>query len=124
MSIQQKTDLDLALGEYIDEVVIVEGKKDAAALAMLGFKRVYTIHETSVPIRERAVNIASQLGKNDKVCILTDFDKKGKQLYFLLKSTLQELGVKIDGSLRAILGKAGISHIEGLYTFIMNQQKS
>ncbi|MBX4212212.1 toprim domain-containing protein [Candidatus Pacearchaeota archaeon] len=108
------------LQPYLNHVVIVEGKKDVAALSNLGFTRIYTIHETSVPLRERILNISKEISKKDKVSILTDFDKKGKQLYFIIKTELQSLGVKLDGSLRSLIIKVGVSHIEGLSTFLQN----
>lgn len=111
------------MGKYKDYVFIVEGKKDVASLHGLGFERIYAIHETGVSLRERIEKIAGELDKKDKVCILTDFDKKGKQLYLLLKKEFQEMGVKLDSSLRGILLKAGVSHIEGLYEFMQKIEK-
>lgn len=106
------------MDKYRDYVIIVEGKKDVAALHALGFEKVHAIHSTGTPLRERIEQIIELLEKKDKVCILTDFDKKGKQLYLLIKSEMQMLGVRLDSSLRGILLKSGISHIEGLYDFM------
>jgi len=104
--------------KYKDYVVVVEGKKDVASLKALGFEKVYAIHNTGVSLRERIEQIIEKLEKRDKVCILTDFDKKGKQLYFLLKKEFGELGVRLDSSLRGVLLKARVSHVEGLYAFM------
>lgn len=104
--------------KYIDYVIIVEGKKDVIALENLGFSKVYAVHETGTSLRERAEIIASKIAKKEKICILTDFDKKGKQLYMKLKSIFQEIGVSLDSSLRGLLIKARISHIEGLDSFM------
>ena len=104
--------------KYIEYVAIVEGKKDASALISLGFQKVYTIHSTGIPLRERVEYIASHIDKKDKVCILTDLDKRGKKLYMTIKPIFQELGVKLDSSLRGLLIKAGVSHIEGLSSFM------
>jgi len=109
--------------KYKDYVIIVEGKKDASALKALGFERVYEIHATSLSLRERTEQIASELNKKDKVCILMDFDKKGKKLYSTIKPIFQELGVKLDSSFRGLLIRARVSHIEGLNTFIKNIDK-
>jgi len=84
----------------------------------LGFEKLYAIHQTGVPIRERIRFIVEELDKKDRVCILTDFDKKGKQLYLLIKQEMQTLGVRLDSSLRGILIKSQVSHIEGLYDFV------
>jgi 5S rRNA maturation endonuclease (ribonuclease M5) len=115
---QQEIKIKADIEKYIDYIIIVEGKKDVSALSTLGFTRVYALHQPSVPLKERIAFIASQLNKKDKVCILTDLDKKGKALYLLAKSIFIELGVRLDSSLRDSLLKSGISHIEGLYHYL------
>lgn len=105
--------------KYRDYVIIVEGKKDVSSLRVLGFDKVFAIHNTGVPLRERVEQIIRGIDlKKDRVCILTDFDRKGKQLYLLLKREFSELGVKLDSNLRGILLKSGVSHIEGLDKFM------
>lgn len=111
------------MGRFKDYVFIVEGKKDVNALSKLGFDRVYAVHVTGVPIRVRLEEISKEISKRDKVCILTDFDKKGKQLYMYMKGICQELGFHLDSRLRGILIKAGISHIEGLDSFMEKIEK-
>lgn len=106
--------------KYRSYVIVVEGKKDAASLKSLGFERVYELHKNSIPLRERVEQIASELDKKDKVCILTDFDKEGKKIYLYVKPIFQELGVKLDSSFRGVLIKSGVSHIEGLAQFMKN----
>lgn len=103
--------------EYL---IVVEGKKDKHALQQLGFKRIFVINETGKSFYEKIEQIQELCDKKDKVCILTDFDKKGKQMYLLLKSKLSELGVRLDNTLRGYLLKQRISHIEGLFHFIEN----
>lgn len=100
--------------------VIVEGKKDKLALQQLGFQKIFVINETGKSLYEKIEQIQTLCEKKDKVCILTDFDKKGKKLYFLLKSKLGEQGVRLDNRLRGFLLKEKISHIEGLFHFIEN----
>ena len=104
--------------KYKNNIIIVEGKKDTAVLKHFGFNKVFQIHQTSVSIRERIEQIMNQIEKRDKVCILTDFDKKGKKLYLLVKPIFQELGAKLDSNLRSILIKSRISHIEGVSNFM------
>lgn len=106
------------LEKFKDYVIIVEGKKDVIALKSLGFEKVYAIHSTGVPLRERVEQIMSLIEKKARICILTDLDKKGKQLYETLKPIFQELGAKLDSTLRGILIKSRISHIEGIYSFM------
>ena len=98
-------------------LIIVEGKKDKAALEKLGFENIFVINKTGKSLPEQMEQIQELVGK-DKVCILTDFDKKGKQLYLLLKSKLQEIGVRQENSLRGVLLEQKISHIEGLAHFV------
>jgi 5S rRNA maturation endonuclease (ribonuclease M5) len=103
-------------------LVVVEGKKDKRALEALGFMNIFVINETGKSLGEKIEQIQEMCGKKDKVCILTDFDKKGKQLYLLLKSKLSEIGVRMDNSLRGVLLKERISHIEGLHKHLFNQE--
>ncbi len=100
--------------EYL---IIVEGKKDKNALQQLGFENIFVINETGKSLYEKIEQVSSLAGK-DKICILTDFDKKGKQLFLLLKSKLSELGVRMDNTLRGFLLKEKVSHIEGLAHFL------
>ena len=104
-----------------DYLVIVEGKKDKLALEQLGFQKIFVIHETGKSLGEKIEQIQQLCSKKDKACILTDFDKKGKQMYLLLKSKLSEIGVKMDNTLRSFLLKEKVSHIEGLSTYLMNE---
>jgi len=103
-----------------DYLVIVEGKKDLATLKHLGFKKIFVINQSGTSLPEKIEQI--QLA-NEKVCILTDFDKKGKELYLLFKSKLSELGVKQDNKLRSLLLKQKISHIEGLASFLEHEKE-
>jgi 5S rRNA maturation endonuclease (ribonuclease M5) len=107
-----------AIYSYFGHTIIVEGKKDKNALVALGFERVFELHQTGVSLRERLEQIARELDKKEKVCILTDLDKKGKDLYMKSKTILQELGVHLDSSLRGLLIKGQVSHVEGIYKFL------
>lgn len=98
-------------------LIIVEGKKDKIALQELDFENIFVINEDGKSLGEKIEEIQEIAGRN-KICILTDFDKKGKQLYLLLKSKLSEIGVKQDNSLRGFLLKERISHIEGLSSYM------
>jgi 5S rRNA maturation endonuclease (ribonuclease M5) len=105
--------------KYKDYVFIVEGKKDVRALNNLGFDRVFMVHNPGLSLGESVEKIVGELEKKDRVCILTDFDKKGKTLYFRIKEILSEMrGVKLDSSFRGLLIKARVSHIEGLDKFM------
>lgn len=105
------------IAKYQQYVIIVEGKKHVAFLNSLGFDKVHEIHKNDMTIQERAAQISRILDKKDKICILTDFDKRGKTLYFQLKEIFQELGVKTDSTLRGLLLVGNVSHIEDLKDF-------
>ena len=107
-----------------DYLIIVEGKKDKFSLQALGFENIFVINETGKSLYEKIEQIQQLCEKKDKACILTDFDKKGKQLYLLLKTKLQEIGVRMDNTLRGVLLKERISHIEGLSHYIKNGQNT
>ncbi len=109
--------------KFKEYVVIVEGKKDVDALKSLGFEKVYAIHKNSISLRERVEQIMLNVEHKEKVCILTDLDKRGRQLYEKLKPIFQELGAKLDSAFRGILIKARVSHIEGIYTFIQKAEQ-
>ncbi len=110
--------LNEEIEKFKDYIIIVEGKKDIQSLKSLGFNKVYAIHLTGIPLRERVEQIMPYVEKKDKVCILTDLDRKGKQLYEKLKPIFHELGAKLDSTFRGILIKSRLSHIEGIYSFM------
>lgn len=91
--------------------VIVEGKRDRVALERLGFVNIFELDKPLFAVVE-------QFNRGDSVLILTDLDKKGKELYGRLKKDLSARGVRVDDSLRDALFQTELSHIEGLYRFI------
>ena len=108
----------------MDYVIIVEGPKHRKLFNHLGFARVFSVHETGKPIREKVDEIVSELDlRKEKVCILTDLDRKGKKLYMMLKEEFLERGVKLDSSLRGILLKAQLKHIEEITDFLKKVDK-
>lgn len=115
-----KIDLKQEIKEAKDLFIVVEGKNDFLALKELGFENIFIINEQGKSLYEKIEEIESQANRR-KICILTDFDKKGKKLYLLLKSELSKRKVRLDNSFRAVLLKLKISHIEGLSTFIKNE---
>lgn len=102
-------------------LVVVEGKKDRFALEELGFPMIFVLNEDGKSLYEKIEEIEGIAGRK-RVCILTDFDKKGRQLYLLLKRELGAKRVKMDNSFRGVLLKSHISHIEGLASFVKNME--
>jgi len=96
------------------KLIIVEGKKDRIALEKLGIKNI--IELSKKPLFQIIEDISH---KNKECIVLTDLDKKGKQLYGKLNSGLSRLGVKVNNRFREFLQKnTRLSHIEGLRTYI------
>ncbi len=116
MNLQTKPQFEKDLEKARDNLIIVEGKKDKLSLEKLGFENVFVINETGKSIYEKIEEIENIAGKR-KICILTDFDKRGKKMYLLIKSELSRKRVKLDSSFRVVLLKLNISHIEGLSRF-------
>lgn len=104
-----------------NKLIIVEGEKDKKALENLGIKKIITLNN------EPLFKIAENISKEHKdVIILTDLDKKGKQLYGKLNSSLQRLGLRVDNNFRNfLLKKTKLRQIEGFTSYIektKNQQ--
>ena len=99
-----------------NKYIIVEGKKDKAALVALGCRKVYTLEHLAVFEVVEAIPVR-------EVVILTDLDREGKKLDSVLKKGCDKLGIAVDDSLRLLLMKAKVSHIEGLRTFLTNANK-
>ncbi len=103
------------LEEWVKEInlaeipIIVEGKNDIKALRSIGIdNEVFSLSKK--PIYKVVEDFEAK-----ETIILTDFDKKGKELYGRLKSSLQSMGVKVDNFFREWLQKnMKISHIEGI----------
>jgi len=116
-------ELKASIPAYFEYVIIVEGKKTMEILNKIGFRKVYALHENGVSIKERVEQIMQQIDKKDKVCILTDFDKKGKTMYMLVKPMFEELGATLDSSFRGLLLKGQFEHIEEIKVFFERLDK-
>ncbi len=109
-------DLDRELERARKKLVLVEGVKDKRALEALGFSHV-------VPLKNRPLFEIIESVEEREVLILTDLDPEGRKLFSSLSRGLKKRGVKVDNKLRLALMKAGLSHIEGLATFLKNQKR-
>lgn len=106
--------------KHIDKIkssnilVIVEGKKDRSALEKLGIINIVELSKK--PLFQIVEEIA---GSNDECIILTDLDKKGKEIYGKLNSSLQRHGVKVNNKFREFLFKhTRIRQIEGISSYL------
>ena len=100
-----------------NQVILVEGLKDRAALTALGVEG--EIWQVQGP--NSIFSIAERLAlENKQAVILTDWDRKGGQLAYLLRSSLNANGIRFDDHIRlrlVILVKKDIKDIESLPAF-------
>ncbi|MFH0986605.1 MAG: toprim domain-containing protein [Candidatus Micrarchaeota archaeon] len=104
--------LELLLRELAEDKnpKLVEGKRDKQALETLGIKNIYKIHNS--PLSTLADRISAQ---TNEAIILTDFDRRGKQLLERLSELLEGSGVKVNKDYRRMLRlMTGIKYIEEL----------
>jgi len=94
-------------------LVIVEGSKDRKALNKLGITNVAELNKK--PLFQIVEEISNS---NDECVILTDLDKKGRELYGRLNSDLQMHGVRVDDRFRNFLFRnTKLRQIEGIANF-------
>jgi len=95
-------------------LVIVEGKKDRFALEKLGINNIIKLSKKPL------FQIVEEISNSNKECIiLTDLDKKGKDLYGKLNSNLQKNGVKVNNKLREFLFQhTKLRQIEGITSYL------
>ena len=99
-------------------VLLVEGRKDRQALAVLDIEGEIV----QVQDARGIFGVAEELArKGQEAIVLTDWDRKGGQLAELLRHALQATGVRHDATIRArpsALGKKEIKDIESLPAFL------
>ena len=96
--------------------IIVEGRNDKKALQELGLENIFTLNLPLFKIVERI--------SGKEVVILTDLDKKGKQLYRRIQHDCIHHGIKINNKLRHFLFReTQLAHIEGLPTYLRNVER-
>lgn len=95
-------------------LIIVEGKKDKIALQKFGINNIVELNKKAL------FQIVEEIADSHNDCIiLTDLDKKGKEIYGKLNSDLQRNGVKIDNRFREFLFKnTKLRQIEGLDSYL------
>ena len=120
MDISKELDSHLKKLKRSNKIIIVEGKKDKAAFKKLGIKNI--IELSKKPLFQIIEDIAAK----EKECIvLTDLDKKGKELYGKINSGLQRFGIKVDNDLRNFLYKnTRLRQIEGITKYIKNNKET
>ena len=120
MDILKDFHLQLKILKESSKIIVVEGKKDKAALTKLGIKNIIELSKKPL------FQIIEEVADNEKECIiLTDLDKKGKELYGKINSGMQKLGIKVDNKFRNFLYKnTKLRQIEGITTYMKNILKT
>ena len=80
--------------KYQNLIIIVEGKRDVTVLRNLGLKAPIIKTQTRLPRSRLIEKIVAMVGKDGQVLILTDFDRKGKEIYNFIEKELEICGVK------------------------------
>ena len=112
------------ISRYIGQIILAEGKKDEEILRKVGFSNIILIHEDGVSLSDRMKSISKLIPKKEKVCVLTDFDKKGKMLYFKIKELCNENGIKTDSTLKGLILLTGILNLKELDSMMGKINKS
>jgi 5S rRNA maturation endonuclease (ribonuclease M5) len=79
---------------YHNLLVVVEGKRDVSVLRNLGLKAPIIRTQTRLTRQRLVEKIELEAGRKGQVLILTDFDKKGKEIYRFIEKELELLGIK------------------------------
>lgn len=84
---------DLIMDANSGTAIIVEGKKDEAALRSLGTKgKIHCIHSSGY----RLFEFAERIAQYKRVILLTDFDHQGEKTLKELRSYLEAKRCKVD----------------------------
>jgi 5S rRNA maturation endonuclease (ribonuclease M5) len=79
---------------YPNLLVIVEGKRDVSVLRNLGLKAPIIKTQTRLSRPRLVEKIQAEAGAKGQILILTDFDKKGKEIYKFIERELELSGIK------------------------------
>jgi len=98
--------------ELKGNITIVEGKKDKFALKALGLSNIVAINGRPLIQVVQKLYKEQKHTKNKKMVILTDFDKKGREIAAKLKHLLQRYKIPVSSRLRNKMMKFGKNKIE------------
>lgn len=100
--------------------ILVEGDKDIEALKKLEINGIIISYNKGMSVTNFCDDIAN---KYDKIIILTDWDKKGGQLCYMLKKNLIGRVDCITDYRKKIAQKTSIKTVEGLPSWIETLRK-
>lgn len=108
----EKEEFFSLLNELRLKTVIVEGRRDKAALERFNFKKIKVLN------KGKSLYSLAEKFRVGGIIILTDFDPEGEEIAKKLTKILVKLGVRVDVKdrkmLRALFLKNKINTIEGL----------
>jgi 5S rRNA maturation endonuclease (ribonuclease M5) len=104
----------------IEIPILVEGDKDREALKKLEINGIIISYNKGMSVTNFCDDIAN---KYDKIIILTDWDKKGGQLCYMLKKNLIGRVDCITDYRKKIAQKTSIKTVEGLPSWIETLRK-
>ena len=96
-----------------ESLIIVEGKKDEAALKSLSINgEFFLLSSQRISLYESAEKIAS---KHKRVLLFLDLDREGRKLAKIIRDYLNQFGVKVDtGLAKNFLRLGKTQFVEGL----------
>lgn len=106
-------DREELLEEFLDSInepVIVEGRKDREALVNLGVSNIVQLQSASSHLA-----VVESLADYDRVVILTDLDREGKNLRRKLLRLFGPYGIHENRKPREILAKLKVQQVESLW---------
>lgn len=86
-----------------ENIIIVEGVRDAEALRHLGFRGRIEMHSGAGISDDDLVE--GLVGSDGVVVVLTDFDEEGRRLNKEFNALLERRGVKVDVHFRRAMGR-------------------
>lgn len=110
------------LGPLLEEIkernlpVVVEGQNDQKALQALGLSNLILLNKK--PLYKVIEDLEAT-----EIVILTDLDREGRRLFGRLSRECNQRGIKVNNKLRLFLLHTPVAHIEGVVTFMRNQEK-
>lgn len=106
------------VAENLTTPIVVEGRRDVEALRRLGCAgQVHPIH-AGATLHERAEHFAAG---TTWVILLTDWDRKGQQLFDVMRVNLAANGVRADGEFRDKLQfwmRPPVKEVEDLASYV------
>ncbi len=99
-----------------DTAILVEGRKDAAALRKLGVGGpIIQLHSGG--------HLQSRLSRYVEIIILLDYDPEGRSLSRKAEAAIRPMGIRPNLEYSKRIQKAcmgELSHVEGLHTYLHN----